>query len=82
MKMMQRMERNQKKRKSKKSVFNKQWLKMIDYEHFLEEYKSGPSQSVFSQMKHLENDKWNCMTTELSSSSRTEDTVECYSTLC
>jgi hypothetical protein len=46
-------------------VFNKVWLEMIKYKHFLKEYKSDSSQPVFSQMKHLVNAKWNCMTTEL-----------------
>jgi hypothetical protein len=46
-------------------VFNNVWLKTIEYKHFLKEYKSDPSQSVFSQMKHLVNDNRNCMTTEL-----------------
>jgi hypothetical protein len=53
------------KRKSKKGVFDKEWLKMVKYKHFLKEYKSDPFQSVFSQRKHLVNDKRNCRTTEL-----------------
>jgi hypothetical protein len=35
-----------KKRKSKKGVFNKEWLKMVEYQHFLKEYKSDPSQAT------------------------------------
>ncbi|CAF2633550.1 unnamed protein product [Rotaria sp. Silwood2] len=35
-----------KKRKPKKGVFNREWLKIIEYQHFLKEYKSDPSQAT------------------------------------
>jgi hypothetical protein len=33
--------------KSKKGVFNKEWLKIIEYQRFLKEYKFDPSQATW-----------------------------------